>query len=87
MSIDLKAIMLPDLTHGPITTITPIDAKSAFLALAPSGVSQIHCDRARLFSVAGKVARQLPAFRLSLGTEPDEIVAVLRKFLEDSSWS
>lgn len=84
--LPLKALMLPDLTFGPTTTITPIDAKTAFLALAPSGVSQIHCDRARLFSVAGKLARQLPAFRLKLGTEPDEIVAALRTFMEDARW-
>lgn len=81
--IDLKAILLPHFTHGDQTSISQIDAKSAFIALAPSGVSQIHCDRARLFSVAGQVARQLPAFRLNLGTEPNEIVAVLRQFLEE----
>ncbi|SFR34912.1 hypothetical protein SAMN04488005_0729 [Yoonia tamlensis] len=79
--IDLKAILLPHLTHGDQTSVTPVDAKSAFIALAPSGVTQIHCDRPRLFSVAGKIARLLPAYRLDLGTEPDEITAVLRQFL------
>lgn len=81
--IDLKAILLPNVTNENQTSITQTDAKSAFIALAPSGVSQIHCDRARLFSVAGQVARKLPAFHLNLGVEPNEIVAVLRQFLED----
>lgn len=83
-SIALRAILLPKLTHGPTTTITPISAKEAFLALAPSGVTQIHCDRARLFSVAGQVSRKLPAYQLQLGTQPDEIVGVLRQFLEET---
>jgi hypothetical protein len=79
--IDLKAILLPHLTYGDQTSITEIDAKSAFIALAPSGVTQIHCDRPRLFSLAGQIARQLPAYRLDLGTDPDEIVTVLRQFI------
>jgi hypothetical protein len=79
--IDLRAILLPHLTYGRQTSFTAMDAKSAFLALAPSGVSQIHCDRVRLFSVAGQIARQLPAFRLDLGTHPDEIVTALSAFL------
>ncbi|MCG3267385.1 hypothetical protein [Yoonia sp. I 8.24] len=79
--IDLKAILLPHLAFGDQTSVTEIDAKSAFIALAPSGVTQIYCDRPRLFSVAGRIARQLPAYRLDLGTDPDEIVAVLRQFI------
>lgn len=82
-SIALRAILLPELTYGNNTYVTPVGAKEAFLALAPSGVSQIHCDRARLFNVAGSVARKLPAYRLSLGTDPDEIVDAIRSFLEE----
>ena len=81
-SITLQAIALPELTHGARTTVVPISAKEAFLALAPSGVSQIHCDRARLFAVAAQVSRQLPAYRLRLGTEPGEIVDAIRRFLK-----
>jgi hypothetical protein len=81
-AIALRAILLPELTHGVKTTLISTDAKTAFLALAPSGVSQIHCDRPRLFGVAGQVVRQLPAHRLCLGTDPDEIRGALQRFLE-----
>lgn len=81
--IDLKAIVLPELAYAEQTTIVAIKAKEAFLALAPSGVTQIHCDRARLFHVAGRITRRLPAYRMRLGTRPDEIVQALRVFLED----
>ncbi|WP_415183172.1 hypothetical protein [Phaeovulum sp.] len=80
--IELKAIVLPELTYAQHTSLIPTTAKEAFLALAPSGVTQIHCDRARLFHVAGRITRALPAYRLRLGTQPDEIVQVLRTFLE-----
>ncbi|WP_377504664.1 hypothetical protein [Octadecabacter sp. R77987] len=82
-SIALRAIVMPTLTHGTRTSFAQVSAKDAFLALAPSGVSQIHCDRSRLFAVAARVARTLPAYRLNLGTQPAEIVQEIRRFIQD----
>lgn len=81
-ALSLSALLLPEITGGNQTSLTPVTSKEAFLALAPSGVTQIHCDRQRLFSVAAEVARKLPAYRLRLGTDPQEIVQALRGFLE-----
>lgn len=82
-ALPLCALLLPQITGGNRTALAPVTRKEAFLALAPSGVTQIHCDRQRLFRIAAEVSRQLPAYRLTLGTDPQEIVYVLRRFLED----
>lgn len=81
-ALPLSALLLPEITGGNRTALTPATGKEAFLALAPSGVMQIPCDRPRLFALAAEVARRLPAYRLTLGTDPQEIVQVLRGFLE-----
>ncbi len=79
--ISVRAILLPRVAHTPKTMIRPAAAKEAFLALAPSGVSQIHGDRDKSFAIAAAVARKLPAFTVELGTDPDEIIDVLNNFI------
>lgn len=79
--IVVRCLCVPTICGGPRTTFEPLGDKEAFLALAPSGVSQIPDDRGATFAFAAGLARRLPAFRLLLGTDPAEIAAAVRGFL------
>lgn len=83
--INIKAILLPRATGSSTTEFRPSTSKTAFLALAPSGVSQIHGDRQKSFAIAGKIARALPCWTLELGTNADEITDKIRQFIEECS--
>lgn len=80
-SIVVRCVGVPTITGGPRTRFEPVGHKEAFLALAPSGVSQIPGDRGAMFAFAAGLARRLPAFRVLLGTDPAEIAAAVRTFL------
>lgn len=82
-SIALHALLLPKIGQNAKTTTAEISAKQAFLALAPSGVSQIPGDRALLYAAAAEVSRNLPCFQLSLGPDPREVSDTIRQFIED----
>lgn len=82
-SISLHALLLPTIAQSSKTTTVEISAKQAFLALAPSGVSQIPGDRAQLYAAAAEVSRNLPCFQLNLGTDPREVSNAIRQFIEE----
>jgi hypothetical protein len=79
-SLPLQAIVLPVVTGQAMSRLEPCSAGEAQLALTPSTVGQLHvagnddCDR------LARLAMQLPAFRLHLGTELDRIPELLRQF-------
>lgn len=76
------ALLCPRVAHAPRTVIRPLDAKSAFQALAPSGVRQIPGDRAAAFALSAAVTRALPCHAIDLGTDPAEIADTIRNFLQ-----
>jgi|GEM_PF-2060592 len=80
-----RAILLPRISGDGRSRISPGSAQQAFLALAPSGVSQIHGDRRSTVALAGRVARSLPCWHLSLGTDPAEVTRTIRRFLTDGA--
>lgn len=79
--ITIRALCLPTITGERRTRFVPAEGKEAFLALAPSGVSQIPGDRGSMFGFAAQISRRLPAYRMLLGTEPEEIATAVRGFL------
>lgn len=79
--IHLRALCLPEITHGPRTSFEPADAKSAFLSLVPSGITQMPGDRDGSFAFGARLARQLPAYHLRLGTDPAEIAGEIARFM------
>jgi hypothetical protein len=81
--IQLGALLLPKITGAAKTTLTITTAKEAFLALAPSGVSQIPGDRPLLYSVAAEISRRLPCYRLDLGPDPAEITRAIRHYIAE----
>lgn len=81
----INAICLPFVSGRDHTRITAAKPRDAFLALAPSGVSQIPSARAEMFAFAASLSRKLPAFHVGLGRDPDELVDVLGTFIEGLS--
>lgn len=82
-SLTLNALLLPTISDGDRTLAEPISAKEAFLALAPSGVTQIPGDRPLLYTTAAAISRALPCFRLHLGRDPAEVSAALYSLIEN----
>lgn len=77
----IAALCLPQIGGGNQTTFDSISPREAFLALAPSGVSQIPCARPETFRLCATLARDLPAYRVRLGTDPAEIATAFARFL------
>jgi hypothetical protein len=77
----IGALCLPKVTGESRTWFEPATIKEAFLAVAPSGVSQIPGDRGAMFGFTAELARRLPVYRLWLGTEPAEIASSIQRFL------
>ncbi len=73
--VEIRAILVPEVARAHQTTVEPAGAKEAFLALAPSGVSQVPGDRENTFALCGALSRRLPAYRLKLGLCPNEVAA------------
>lgn len=80
--LEIHAICLPEVGGGAVTRFEEVSAKQAFLAMAPSSVSQIPGDRDISFSVAAALARKLPAFRMRLSPDPAEIAYSVACFIE-----
>lgn len=81
--IEIRALCLPNITGSEETNFRNASAKQAFLALAPSGVSQIPGDRDASFSLCAQLSRKLPCYHVDLGTDPREIAGGLRRFIVD----
>lgn len=51
------------------------------IALAPSGIAQMPGERESGFRFFSDLTRLLPCYRLSLGTQPQEIAGTIADFL------
>lgn len=80
-SIEIRALCLPQVALAERTSIEPLSHKQAFLALAPTGITQIPGDREQNFAFCAELSRRLPAYRVVLGTDPVEIADTLRNFI------
>lgn len=78
----IEALCVPMVTGGNKTEITPMPRREAFLALAQTGFKQMPGDTRHSLNFCSELIKRLPTYRLSLGTEPDEIIDSLRHFLE-----
>ncbi|MBL4929010.1 hypothetical protein [Fuscibacter oryzae] len=84
-SLPVTALCLPHVATAARTTFAPVSAREAFLALAPSGVAQIPSARAETFRLCAALSRDLPAYRVALGTDPAEIAAAFAAFLDGTA--
>lgn len=78
----IGAILIPRQDGRGTTSFEPATPTAAFSALAPSTFSQLPGAGPAGFAHLTRLTRQLPAFRLHLGSDPAEIGASIRAFLE-----
>ena len=77
-ALPVRAIVLPVVTSGVDSYLTPCSAGAALLALVPSTVAQlpqvtdVDCDR------LAELTAKLPVFHLYLGSDLDQIPRLLR---------
>lgn len=79
--LGVKALLLPRVGTQPRTEIAPVGRMEAMIALAASSIHQMPGERESGFRFFGKVTRQLPCYRLSLGPDPEEIADSIGSFI------
>lgn len=80
-TLDIIALMVPHISGSETSSIVPASRRDAMLALAPSGIMQMPGERESGFRLFGELTRLLPCYRLSLGTDPEEIAGTISNFL------
>jgi hypothetical protein len=82
---EICAIVLPSVGRKRSATIHSATSAEAFLALAPTTAFQLPYGNEQTIASLGKLSRQLPCFRLSLSTEPQENVAAIQSIMRGCS--
>ena len=80
-STEIRAIVLPSVTHAPSVTIRPASAREALLALAPGSILKRATPAAMALKRMSVMVRELPCFRLEMGPVR-EIGSSVRELLE-----
>lgn len=79
--VALRAILLPTVTGGSSTRLRPATAAEVVRVLSPSTISQLpHAGEPTLRAIAS-LARQVPAYRLDLGPDVEQIPEVIAGLL------
>ena len=82
-SLPLRAILVPRIdTSATETTNAAANASEGLKALAPSTISQLSGAGATTFQRLAQLVQAVPAFRISLARDFDNIPNVIRNFLE-----
>lgn len=82
--LDLKAVLVPVISGGPLTAVVPGSSRDAMLALAPSALFQMPGERDSGVAFFAALVRRLPCSRLNLGYDPVQMTQCLRMFLDQS---
>jgi hypothetical protein len=80
-TLDIVALVVPHIGGGAASSIMPVSRRDAMIALAPSGIAQMPGERESGFRFFSDLTRLLPCYRLSLGTQPQEIAGTIADFL------
>ncbi|RUX76783.1 serine kinase [Mesorhizobium sp. M7A.F.Ca.US.006.04.2.1] len=80
-TLDIVALVVPHIGGGEASSIVPVSRRDAMIALAPSGIAQMPGERESGFRFFSDLTRLLPCYRLSLGTQPQEIAGTIADFL------
>lgn len=78
LTFDLKMILVPQITHGPVTTIETMDKSEASSALMLSTIYLLKGDSRPAFKKISTLVAKLPAYRLNLGLDFDQIPVVIK---------
>jgi hypothetical protein len=78
----LRAILLPQVTDATATSVVPLRATEAMRVLGPTTLLEGGGLSGDALGTLTEVARQVPCFRLELGTDLDGVVATVRGMAE-----
>ena len=77
----LRAILVPRVSGRPRSTWYPISPLAALTGLAPSTIFQLPGAAASGLAAMSRVVERVPAFRIDLGTELDNVPAAIAEVL------
>ncbi len=80
--LDICAMFLPRVTGEARTVIEEAPRSEALIALAATSIYQMPGERESGFRFFSAVTRQLPCYRLLLGTDPREVTDTIGDFIE-----
>lgn len=80
-SLPLKAILLPQISPDGKSAVTPVSPATALLAMGPSTIFQLIGEKSQTVHHLGQLVRQLPCYRLALGTDSAHIPALITELL------
>lgn len=86
-SLPVRAILVPQVTGEPGTSIARSSAGAALMALAPSTMLQLAGNERDAFRSMVELVRGIPTFRILLGTQVDGIPATIARFLDSGVWA
>jgi hypothetical protein len=81
--LNVKAILLPRITGLPRTEVKPAKAVEALLTLAPSTLFQLPGSGPHTFHAFGRLVKEVPIFRIELGTEIERIPGVISGLIDE----
>lgn len=79
---DLVGVASVSVGEGSTTTVLPADGAEVLRALAPTSVAQLPGAGSQSFAALAEMVRCLPTTSISLGTDPDGVVAAVRRVIE-----
>jgi hypothetical protein len=80
--LPLRAILQPQITGQPKTSLQPISPSIALRGLAPSTIFQLSTGGEADFRLLATLVRQVPTYRLALGTTLTQIPKVIQGLLD-----
>ena len=81
--LPLRAILQPQITGQPATSLQPISSSTALRSLAPSTIFQLSNGGEQDFRLLAALVRQVPTYRLALGTAIGQIPGVIQQLLDN----
>lgn len=81
-TLDIRAIVIPEVAHAERSIFQPVSAALAMRAFAPSSSFQLPDGEKESIAFAAALCRRLPCFKLSLSTDSADIARTIGSFLE-----
>lgn len=86
-SLPVRAILVPQVTGEPGTSIVRASAGAALMALAPGTMLQLAGNERDAFRSMVGLVRGIPTFRILLGARIDGIPVAVARFLDSGAWT
>jgi hypothetical protein len=78
----IRAVLVPEITGKPYTSLEPVPQSRAMLALAPTTTKHLPAARAKTVAKLAQLTKSVSCYRLLAGTDLAQIPAVLGGLVE-----